>query len=112
MMEVRFAETADELDRIVALRYRILRAPWGKSPESARDDLEDTSHNAFIEANGEILACGRLQINADKTGQVRYMAVHEKYQGQKLGSLILKTLEKKAIQLGINTVTLHARENA
>jgi N-acetylglutamate synthase-like GNAT family acetyltransferase len=112
-MTVKEAKTVDELEAIIALRYKILRQPWDQSFETSRDELEEKSWNAYVaDHKGRVLACGRLQDNGDGVGQIRYMAVEEECRGKGLGKKILKYLEKKAQILGINKIVLQARENA
>jgi len=113
MFVVKESGTQKELDAILDLRYKILRAPWKQSLESATDGLETASINAYIaDEKGTVIACGRLQENENKIGQVRYMAVDDAYQGKGLGKLILSFLEKKGKELGLEKIELHARENA
>jgi len=100
------------ISRIIDLRYEILRKPWNKPKDTATDELESQSVNAYIEEQGKIIACGRLQDNGGGTGQVRYMAVAEGQQGKGLGKLILNRLEEEALSMGIRTIELQARENA
>lgn len=112
-MIVKFAQTKEELRRIIELRFKILRQPWNKPIDTATDGLEEGNYNAFIENdNGLVIACGRLQKNSDETGQIRYMAVAMDQQGKGLGNLILKALETKAKEIGLSTIELQARENA
>lgn len=113
MFIVKQATTQTELNAILALRYKILRQPWNQSKESATDGLEAGNVNAFIEdENGNAIACGRLQENENKIGQVRFMAVDNAYQGKGLGKLILKFLEEKGKEMQLQKIELHARENA
>ncbi|MBK7310923.1 MAG: GNAT family N-acetyltransferase [Sphingobacteriaceae bacterium] len=112
-MKAIFAHTPEEIEKILELRFKILREPWGQSKESSSDGHEDTSQNAFVEDDkGNVIACGRLQTNDANTGQVRYMAVANGMQGKGLGKLVLKTLEEKAKELGLKKIELQARENA
>jgi N-acetylglutamate synthase-like GNAT family acetyltransferase len=64
------------------------------------------------DANGTVIACGRLQENENKIGQIRYMAVDSNQQGKGLGKHILIALEKKGKEIGLTTIELQARENA
>jgi len=109
---VQHAHQLSQLEKIIDLRYEVLRQPWNQSRESATDLQESECVNAFIEHQTIIIACGRLQQNAPGIGQVRYMAVKEAYQGQGLGKLILMNLEKSALKLNLHTIELQARENA
>lgn len=112
-MKAIFADNPKNIEKILELRFKILREPWGQSKESSSDGNEDTSHNAFIEdEKGNAIACGRLQTNDVNTGQIRYMAVANGMQGKGLGKLILKALEQKAKELGLKKIELQARENA
>jgi len=120
MFEVKESKSREELNAILKLRYTILRQPWNQSPDTASDDLEDKSINAFIcDEQNNVIACGRLQENenlptgqAGKIGQIRFMAVDNKYQGKGLGKTIVDFLELKAKQLHLNSIELQARENA
>lgn len=109
---VQHANQPSQLEKIIDLRYEVLRQPWNQSRESATDLQESECVNAFIEHQSIFIACGRLQVNAPGIGQVRYMAVKESYQGNGLGQLILLNLEKAAGGLNIHTIELQARENA
>ena len=113
MFIVKQATTKEQLNAVIQLRYLILRKPWDQAADTATDALEGTSINAFIEDNmGNVIACGRLQENEHKTGQMRYMAVDQVYQGKGLGKDILDFLELEAKRLGLQKVELQARENA
>lgn len=112
-MIVKFANTPDDVNRIIELRYKILRQPWDQPKDTSTDGLESSSYNAFIEdQNGKVIACGRLQENENKIGQIRYMAVDNDQQGKGLGKLILTSLESKAKEIGLRVIELQARENA
>lgn len=100
------------IDKIIDLRYDILRKPWDKPKDTATDELEGKSINAYIEDQGNIIACGRLQNNGNGVGQIRYMAVDNNFQGKGLGKKILNKLEQEAQAMGIDTIELQARENA
>ncbi|MES2133750.1 MAG: GNAT family N-acetyltransferase [Bacteroidota bacterium] len=100
------------IDKIIDLRYDILRKPWDKPKETATDELEGQSINAYIEDQVKVIACGRLQNNGNGIGQIRYMAVDHNFQGKGLGKLILNKLEQEAQAIDIDTIELQARENA
>lgn len=112
-MEVKQASSNNEVEKIINLRDKILRQPWGQPKETATDSLEHCSINAYIEDEaGNIIACGRLQENENKIGQIRFMAVDDSQQGKGLGKKIVVFLEIKAKELQLNKIELQARENA
>ena len=112
MYKVQIANTQNQIDAIIDLRYDILRKPWNQTKETSSDGMEDTAINAFILDNGKVIACGRLQVNGEGLGQIRYMAVDSDYQGKGLGKLIVIKLEEEARNINLRTVELQARENA
>ena len=112
MNKVQIANSQNTIDQIIDLRYAVLRQPWDKPKDTATDDLELSSMNAFIEQDGDVVACGRLQDNGNGLGQIRYMAVHPNYQGKGLGKLIVAKLEEEAKAIGLTSIELQARENA
>jgi N-acetylglutamate synthase-like GNAT family acetyltransferase len=112
MYTVQIANTQNQIDAIINLRYAVLRKPWDKPKASATDELELRSINAFIGQDGKTIACGRLQDNSSGLGQIRYMAVHPNFQGKGLGKLIVAKLEEQANAIGLTTIELQARENA
>jgi N-acetylglutamate synthase-like GNAT family acetyltransferase len=112
MYTVQIANTQNQIDGIIDLRYDILRQPWNQPKETSTDGMEATSINAFIEDNKKVIACGRLQDNGGGLGQIRYMAVDANYQGKGLGKLIVTKLEEEALKINLHTIELQARENA
>lgn len=113
MFKVQQAVNKQHIDSIIALRYFILRKPWDQPADTATDNLEETSVNAFIEnEQGEVIACGRLQENENKIGQIRFMAVRDDYQGKGFGNQILNFLESKAREMKLEKIELQARDNA
>lgn len=112
MYTVKIAQDKNTIEKIIDLRYDVLRKPWSKPKDTATDELEETSVNAYIEVEHKIVACGRLQDNGNGVGQIRYMAVDDNYQGKGLGKLIVVRLEEEAVKLNLQTLELQARENA
>lgn len=111
--KVQLAHNDETIQRIIQLRYLVLRQDWQQSIESATDELEATSYNAYIEnENADLIACGRLQINTNNIGQIRFMAVAKSEQGKGYGEKILQFLEEKAKLLSLEVIELQARENA
>lgn len=112
MYSVKIAKSSQILNRIIDLRYEVLRKPWNQSKETATDNHEESSINAFIESEDRLIACGRLQDNGNGVGQIRYMAVHPDFQGKGLGKLLVEKLEEEAKQIKLSKLELQARENA
>jgi thioesterase domain-containing protein len=113
MNTLRSPKTVEELTQYYQLRWQILRKPWGQKQGSEQDEYEKQAiHKMVINDQGEVLAVGRLEKAAKYQGQIRFMAVSEKAQGQGLGQQIVNDLEQQASQLGLKEIILNARESA
>ncbi len=111
MSEVRAPASGAEWAAYYALRWRVLRAPWNQPRGSEKDDLEgDAVHLMIGDADGRVLAVGRLHRLDDDSGQIRYMAVEPDCRGQGLGTRLLRELERAAADSGMLRTELHARE--
>jgi len=104
--------TPQDFEAYYTLRYEVLRKPWGQPLGSEIDETDSTSIHAFIKQNNIAIACARLHFVDDKTAQIRYMAVHQAYQGNGLGKLVITYLENISKEHNRLHVILHARENA
>ncbi len=69
-------------------------------------------HQMVVDEQGNLVAVGRLYINADNEASIRFMAVHPDVQDKGLGTLMAMTLELVARQEGVKRVTCSAREDA
>ena len=106
-------KTAEDFEKYYHLRWEILRKPWDKPKGSEKDDTENSCiHAMAIDDKGDVVAVCRLQYNSSKEAQIRYMAVKENTQGKGIGSSIIRYIENKAMERGIESIVLHAREKA
>lgn len=95
------------------LRWRVLRQPWSQPKGTERDELEaDAIHRMVQTPDGKVVACGRLQLNSPREGQIRYMAVDPDFRSMKLGAAIIYELEVLAESAGAEQLILQARDNA
>lgn len=106
-------KSSEEWELYYGLRYEILRKPWNQDKKTTKDEWENKSvHFLLLNEANEAVATGRLQLNTPTLGQIRSMAVHHDHQGKGIGSFMINTLEKEALQRGMKTLELDAREPA
>jgi GNAT superfamily N-acetyltransferase len=111
-MIIRSPKNEKEMKEYLALRYRVLREPWGQPPGSENDPTDkDATHAAMFDGD-TIVAIARLEAKDEQVGQIRYMAVHPDHQNKNLGGKVLEYLEDKAREMGLKKVILNAREKA
>jgi N-acetylglutamate synthase-like GNAT family acetyltransferase len=110
---IRTPETQQEWLAYYQLRYIILRAPWGQATGSEKTNDEAAhQHFAYFNAANEILGVGRLDMLDNTKAQIRFMAVATNVQKTGVGRQLMQQMENMAKAAGIQTIDLHAREQA
>lgn len=111
---IRPPATRAELDACRDLRWRVLRAPWGRPRGSELDDREaDAIHLVAVEtAGGAVVGAGRVHFNTADEAQIRAMAVEEAWRGRGVGAALLRALETRAAAAGARRLVLSARDLA
>jgi GNAT superfamily N-acetyltransferase len=112
-LEIReFPYKSKDYDRALALRDRILRAPLNLvfTEEFLLLDRDSIHIGAFLGA--EILGCLSLLPAGKSTIKMRQVAVSEQAQGLGVGRKLVEASEIAARKLGVNVITLSARDTA
>ena len=105
-------ETPEEFAEYFLFRWQMLRKPLNLPRGSEQDSIEDKSFHIAAYDDQTIVAVGRIHIESNQTARIRYMAVHNDYHNQGIGSRILRELEEIANANNINTCWLYSREDA
>lgn len=112
MATIREPQSPEEFEQYYALRWRILREPWGQPRDSEKDEHETSAVHLMAWVQGTLAGVGRLHFNSPTEAQIRYMAVEENYRNREVGAEILRELENRARQKGATSVVLNARDRA
>lgn len=105
--------TPEQFEKYYSLRYLTLRQPWGQPEGSERADDDATAiHAMLVDDAGEAIGVCRMHLQTPQEAQIRFMGVHQNYQGKGLGKLLLDYLEDKARSMGATNMVLQAREKA
>jgi N-acetylglutamate synthase-like GNAT family acetyltransferase len=105
--------TPEQLEQYYHLRYATLRQPWGQPIGSERvDDDETAIHAMLLDETGEPVGVCRMHLQNPQEAQLRFMGIHQNYQGKGLGNMLIAYLEDKARRMGAKNVMLQAREKA
>lgn len=110
-MTIKSPETEQEWNDYYALRYEVLRKPWGQAPGSERNSGDETAMHFALWENDQLVAVARLDYVNPTICQIRFVAVAPGHQGKGYGKAIMKAVEEKAAET-CEYATLHARENA
>ncbi|CCW31378.1 conserved hypothetical protein [Xenorhabdus nematophila F1] len=113
MYHLRVPQTEQELETYYQFRWEMLRKPLHQPIGSEKDGYDSMAHHQMVvDEHGNPLAIGRLYINADSEGAIRFLAVHPSVQRKGLGTLIAMALESVARQEGVKRIVCSAREDA
>ncbi len=92
MSHLRVPQTEEELERYYQFRWEMLRKPLHQPKGSERDAWDAMAHHQMVvDEQGNLVAVGRLYINADNEASIRFMAVHPDVQDKGLGTLMAMT---------------------
>lgn len=113
MYHLRAPKDDAEFDAYYQFRWEMLRKPFNQPFGSEKDGYDLTAHHQMVvDDKNRILAIGRLYINADNEGAIRFLAVNPVMQGKGLGKLILMALESIARQESVKRIVSSVREEA
>jgi predicted GNAT family N-acyltransferase len=113
MMTIKnIAYQSPEYHEMLALRYRILREPWGLN--FSEEDLQREKDDIFIVCceDRHITGCCILTRLSGEALKLRQMAVDNHRQGKNVGRNIVIFAEQYAAGHGYSTIKLNARKTA
>ena len=105
--------SVEDFQRYYRLRWALLRQPL-KLPEGSEQDALETQafHCMAVAADQSIMAVGRIHFTDRFNTRIRYLAVHEAYRRQGVGSAITTRLIDWARQCQAKKCWLKARATA
>lgn len=101
-----------DYDKMVALRYKILRAPLGLTFSAEYLEKEKENMLCVCENEGQIVGCCILKPIDKNIVQLRQMAVDDSVQKKGIGAKLLLFAEESAKANGFDKIVLHARKVA
>ena len=104
--------TSAEFAEYFLFRWKMLRKPLNLPGGSERDELEENSFHMAAYHSDAVIGVSRLHIESDGIARIRYMAVHDDYQNQGVGSQLLQELENFAHTKKLRVCWLYARKKA
>jgi predicted GNAT family N-acyltransferase len=107
-LDVRLAQTAEEIDAALRLRERVFAGEQGVRPEADQDGRDhEASHLVAVE-DGRVVGTCRLVFRGD-VARLGRLAVERELRGRGLGAEILRQAEHEALAGGARLISLHAQ---
>jgi N-acetylglutamate synthase-like GNAT family acetyltransferase len=114
MPVIKTPKSRDDFKAYYALRYKVLREPWGHPKGTEKDDFEPISEHfmAVDENTSEVLGVIKLFEKAPGVGQASHLAVAKEHQHKGVGKFLVEVVEKRARERGFKTLGAMARVTA
>ena len=113
MYTIKTPATRDDFKAYYALRFRVLREPWGHSKGTEKDDYEPISeHFMAVNERGDVVGVAKLYEKSEGIGHVSHLAVAPEHQHKGIGHLLLVTVEQRARARGFRIIGTMARATA
>lgn len=97
MYTIKTPVTHDDFKTYYALRYKVLREPWGHPKGTEKDDYEPISeHFMAVDEKGNVVGVVKLYEKSSGVGYVSHLAVAVENQHKGIGKLLMKTVEERA----------------
>lgn len=113
MYTIKTPKTRDDFKAYYALRYKILREPWGHPKGTEKDDFEPISeHFMAINDKDEVVGAVKLYEKSEGVGYISHLVVAGEHQHKGVGRLLLKMVEQRAREHGFKVIGTMARVTA
>ena len=113
MYTIKTPVTHDDFKTYYALRYKVLREPWGHPKGTEKDDYEPISeHFMAVDEKGTVVGVVKLYEKSEGVGYVSHLAVSGEHQHKGIGHLLLTTVEQRAREKNFKTIGTMARVTA
>jgi N-acetylglutamate synthase-like GNAT family acetyltransferase len=111
MPVLRSPTNREDFKSYYALRYKVLREPWGHPKGTEKDDYEPISEHfmAVDENTSEVLGVIKLYENSPGVGRVSHLAVAVEHQHKGIGAFLIEAVEKRARERRFKTLGAMAR---
>jgi predicted N-acetyltransferase YhbS len=113
MIIIKHPATNEDFKEYYALRYEVLRKPWGQAKGTEKDDYEPISEHlmAVDDQTQKIVGVVKLCEKVPGVGWLSHLAVDLKHQNKGIGTLLVRTIEQAATKKGYTVIGCWSRLN-
>ncbi len=113
MYTIKSPVTHEDFKAYYALRYRVLREPWGHPKGTEKDDYEPISeHFMALNEKNEVVGVVKWFDKADGVAHISHLAVAPEHQHKGIGGLLMQTVEERARTRGFKMLGTLVRVTA
>lgn len=102
MIFIKQPTTKEEFKEYYALRYQVLREPWGQPKGTEKDDFEPLSQHfmAVDDGTGHVVGVVKLFEKAPGVASMSHLAIAKAWQKHGIGTMLMKYVEDVARKEG------------
>lgn len=114
MIVIRAPESKDDFSVYYALRYRVLREPWGQAKGTEKDDYEPLCQHlmAVDDQTGEVVGTIKWMEREPGVAWFSHLAIDPHHQKQGIGRLLVQAVENAARAQGCRVIGANSRLNS
>jgi N-acetylglutamate synthase-like GNAT family acetyltransferase len=113
MYTIKVPVTHDDFKAYYALRYKVLREPWGHPKGTEKDDYEPISeHFMAVDEKQNVVGVVKFYEKSPGVGYVSHLAVAVEHQHKGIGKLLMKTVEQRARERNFKVLGAMSRVTA
>ena len=114
MIVIRTPESMDDFRAYYALRYHVLREPWGQARGTEKDDYEPLCQHlmAVDDQTGEVVGVIKWMERDPGVAWLSHLAIAAERQKQGIGQLLVHAVEDAARVQGCRVIGANSRLNS
>lgn len=111
MSMIKLAETAEEIEKALELRYEVQFKPWGLTREqSVKEQPSEQSFTIIFDEDGQILAAATVFVVGDAKAELLHLAVSAEHQSKGIGKKMVLAIEDILRKKGLEEIVIVARD--
>lgn len=111
-MEIKIAETREELEQAYNIRMVVFVEEQGVPAEEELDEHDASATHFIVFDDDEAIAASRLRFTEDGYGKLERICVLKDHRGKSVGKHLILAMEEKIKQQDYQKVKLNAQTNA
>ncbi len=114
MIVIRAPATKEDFKAYYALRYHVLREPWGQARGTEKDDYEPLCQHwmAVDDQTGEVVGVIKWMERDPGVAWLSHLAIAPERQKQGIGRLLVQAVEDAARKKGCRVIGANSRLNS
>ena len=111
VFEIRISNSKSSISKALEVRNQVFVLEQGILSEKTYDLLDNEAYHALAYLNNEVIGTARLIPEENQGGILARVAVVKNHRNHGVGTKLIKSLENKAKEIDIKTITIFPHEH-